>query len=193
MTNSKKRKNKIRKYKKREKSIKIEPDQIILKARQILLYGVINESMANKVTKQLFTLDQLSHKPITLWINSGGGNVYDGFAIIDAMKGIKSPVATIIIGKACSMAGLISITGEARFMTKNAIWMAHDVATSNEDYVSKFLARAEHTKEIQKRTFAHLSKYTKLSQIDLSKARNQELWLYAEDCYKKGIIDKIIK
>lgn len=189
---AKKTKKKVRK-KDRKSRAKIEPDQLILQARQILLFGVINEQMAGKVIKQLLTLDKLSHEPITLIINSGGGSVYDGFAIIDAMRGIPSPVVTMITGKACSMAGLISISGQVRFMTANSVWMAHDVATANYDYVSKFLARAEHSKEVQKKCFAYLAKHTKLSQAELTKARNEELWIYAEDCQKKGIIDNVIK
>jgi ATP-dependent Clp protease protease subunit len=178
---------------KRNTRTKIEPDQLILQARQILLFGVIDEQMAYKVIKQLLTLDKLSHNPITLMINSGGGNVYDGFAIIDTIRGIVSPVITVITGKACSMAGLISVVGEVRVMTSNSVWMAHDAATANYDYVTKFLARADHNKELQKRLFTHLAKYTKLSQTELTKARNEELWIYAEDCQKKGIVDKVIK
>jgi len=177
----------------RKTRVKIEPDQLVLQARHIFLFGVINEVMASRVVKQLLVLDTLSHKPITLVINSGGGSVYDGFAIIDTMRGIASPVITLISGAACSMAGLISISGDAKIMTVNSVWMAHDVATGDYDYVTKFLARAEHSKEVQKRCFAHLAKYTKLSQSDLTKARNQELWLYAEDCKKKGIVEGIVE
>jgi len=188
-----KKSQKKKRAKPRKTRAKIEPDQIILQSRQIMLFGIIDGAMAHRVIKELLVLDKLSHEPITLMINSGGGSVYDGFAIIDTMKGIPSPVITMITGKACSMAGLISISGEARFMTANSVWMAHDVATANYDYVTKFLARAEHSKEVQKRSFAHLAKHTKLSQTELTKARNEELWYYAEDCKKKGIVDNVVK
>ena len=186
-------KKKLKVNKKTKKINKIDIDQIILHARQILLYGEINENMAYKIIRQLLTLDKISNKPITLMINSGGGSVCDGFAIIDTIKGIRSPVVTIITGKACSMAGLISIVGEEKLMTENSVWMAHDVATANYDYVTKYLARADNAKEVQRRVFAFLAKYTKLSSSDLEKARHEELWLYPKDCKKKGIVNYIIE
>jgi len=190
----KSKKKVIRKTQKERKSrAKIEPDQLLLQARRILIFGTINEQIASSVIKQLLTLDRLSNEPITIMINSGGGSVNDGFAIIDTINVINAPVVTMIVGEACSMAGLISISGKARLMTEHSVWMAHDVATGNIDYVSKYLARADYSKEVQKRCFAHLSKYTKLSQVDLDKARNEELWIFAEDCKKKGIVEGVIK
>jgi len=188
-----KKSKKILKKKERKSRAKIDPNQLLLQARRILIFGTINEPMASNVIKQLLILDRLSHEPITIMINSGGGSVTDGFAIIDTMNAIVSPVITMIVGAACSMAGLISISGKARIMTENSVWMAHDVATGNVDYVSKYLARADHSKEMQKRCFAHLAKYTKLSQVDLNKARNEELWIYSEDCKEKGIVEGVLK
>jgi len=193
---SKKVKKKLtKKLSKKERSsrAKIEPDQLILQSRQIMIFGTIDEQMASRVIKELLILDKLSHKPITILINSGGGSVQDGFAIIDTMRGCRSPIVTLIMGKACSMAGLISVTGKARLITKHSVWMAHDMATANYDYVTKFLSRADFSKELQKRSFAYLAEQTKLSVVDLTKARNEELWLYAEDCVKKGIVEAVIK
>jgi len=175
------------------KPIKIEPDQLLLHSRRILLFGPINTEMARNVIKQLLSLDALSNKPITMMINSGGGSVSDGFAIIDTMNGIKAPVVTCITGAACSMAGLISIAGEVKVMTTNSVWMAHDVATANHDYVTKYLARAANVEELQRRIFTYLSSKTKLTPADLAKAKNEELWLYAEDARKKGIVDDFIR
>jgi len=191
----KKTSKKVVKKSKKKKIIKLEeikPDQIILRSRQILLFGSINEEKSCNIIKQLLTLEQLSKDPIFLWINSGGGNVYDGFSIIDTITGITSPVITIITGKACSMAGLISLAGEKRFMSKNSVWMAHDVFAYNYDYVTKLLAGADNSKELQRRVFAYLASKTKLTPKDLNKARNEELWLYPEECKEKGIIDLIL-
>lgn len=187
-------KKSTKKKKKIDKKIpKIDIDQSILQSRQILLHGTIDENMSYKIIRQLLSLDKVSHKPITLWINSGGGSVYDGFAIIDTIKGLRSPVVTIIAGKACSMAGLISIIGAERLITENSVWMAHDIYGGGYDYGTKILASTEHLKELQKRVFAFLATHTKLSSADLDKARNQELWLYAEDCKKKGVVNFVLK
>lgn len=188
----KKTKKKVIKNQRKSRA-KIEPDQLLLQARRILIFGTIDQQMASNVIKQLLTLDGLSNEPITIMINSDGGGVSDGFAIIDTINTISTPVVTFIVGRACSMAGLISISGKARLMTENSIWMAHDIYGGGADYGSKVLASVEHIGELQKRTFSFLAKHTKLSQVDLDKARNQELWLYSEDCKKKGIVNAVVK
>lgn len=189
---SKKIKKKKKISKKKKIISKIDIDQILLNKRQLFLFGIIDETLAKDIIRKLIVLDKINTKPIILWINSRGGNISDGFAIIDAMKGVRPYIVTIINGCAHSMAGLISITGNQRIITENSTWMSHDVATANYDYATKFIARAENLKTLQKRVFAHLAKYTKLSQSDLNKARNEELWLYTKDCKKKGIVDLII-
>ena len=194
------KRRKLKKSKKRRRKLvlvkkidKIEPEQVLLRTRQILLYGEINTEKAKEVIEKLITLNDINHDPIALWINSGGGSVSDGFAIIDAMQGLEGKIYTIINGKACSMAGLISIVGTKRYMTKHSIWMAHDVYAGVEDYATKLITRNDFYKTVQKQVFEHLREYTKLSEAEITKARHQELWLYPEKCLEKGVIDKILK
>ena len=141
---------------------------------------------------QLIALDEIKVAPIALYINSPGGYLTDGFAIIDAMRGIRSPITTFVTGGASSMAGLISVAGDRRVMSHTATWMAHDVHSYVEDYATKMIDRVEFLKEQQKKIFDFLSKHTKLSKADLEKARNGELWLNAKDALKKGVIDSIV-
>lgn len=189
----KKSKKRLRELLTTVKNSKIEPEQTLLRTRQILLYGEINTETAKEVIEKLITLNDISHEPISLWINSGGGSVSDGFAIIDAIRGLEGKIYTIINGRASSIAGLISLVGDKRYMTEHSVWMAHDVYGGVEDYLTKVEARGDFYKTVQKQAFDHLRKYTKLSEAELTKARHQELWLYAEDCLKKGIIDTILK
>ncbi len=195
------KRRKLRKAKKKKRQYKlitgkdniIAPDQVLLQTRQVLLFGEIDTKKAKEVIEKLITLNSLGHEPIFLWINSGGGSVSDGFAIIDAMQGLQGDIYTIINGRACSMAGLISLVGTKRHMTKHSIWMAHDVFAGVEDYATKLITRSDFYKTVQKQVFAHLKEYTKLSEAEITKARHQELWLYAKKCLEKGIIDSILK
>jgi len=184
--------------KKRKKSKKkftgdIDVDQILLKHRQLFLFDVIDDKLANRINKELFALDKVSRKPIVLRINSGGGSLPAGFSIIDTMKTLHCPVITVVTGYACSMAGIIAVAGDQRVMFKHAIWMAHDVSTYTCDYVTKMLDYAEFLKQSQKRLFEFLGKHTKLSQAELTKARNGELWLMAEQAKQKGVCDIVVK
>ena len=164
MTN-KPRKKKRKKYK-RTGELKI--DQILLHNRLLFLFSEITEETAYHVVRRLIALDLINNKPIALYINSPGGSVEYGFSIIDAIKGIKSPVYTIISGEACSMAGIISVAGDKRLMTRNSVFMSHDMSGGiTGDYTTKVLDRADFLKKEQKRITEFLRKHTKLSNVEL--------------------------
>ena len=180
-----------KKLKNKRIKAKIDIDQTLLRSRQVFLFEDINSHSAKEIVKQLIVLDKIKVAPIAMYINSPGGCLSDGFAIIDVIQGIHSPIITFITGEACSMAGLISIAGQRRIMSKTAIWMAHDIRTWQAGRATEIIDRTEFLKEEQKKVFGFLSKYTKLSKAEIDKAIRGELWLNAEDCLKKGIIDKI--
>ena len=84
----------------------------LLKDRIIMLYGTIEDDMANSIVAQLLFLDaQDSTKDIYLYINSPGGVVTSGMAIYDTMNFIKADVQTIVIGMAASMASVLVSSG----------------------------------------------------------------------------------
>jgi len=178
--------------KKKKINYEIKIDQILLKNRLIFLSEEIDQTLAKTINQQLLALDKLDVAPIYMWINSHGGEVQSGFAIIDTMNLIKSPIITIVAGCACSMAGIISACGNMRLMTENSIWMSHDMTAGIKDYATKLIERAEYYKKLQKQLFDIIRKQTKLSEQEIRKAINEELWLNAEECLSKGIIDKRI-
>ena len=124
---------------------------IVFKKRQLFLFDEIESCLAEEIVEKLWALDHQNHNPITLFINSPGGSVSDGFAIIDTMLGIASPVITVITGEACSMAGLISVAGNKRFITENSYWMGHSMTGGSYDYIAKASARMEYLKTLQNR------------------------------------------
>ena len=80
----------------------------LLKDRIIMLSGEINDQMANSIIAQLLFLDaQDNTKDISLYINSPGGVITSGLAIMDTMNFIKSDVSTIAIGMAASMGAFL--------------------------------------------------------------------------------------
>lgn len=180
---------------KKKKFIKFDfdVDQTLLKNRQIFdLYDSIDEDSAKKTIKKLYALDTINHNPIHLYINSGGGCCSSGMAIINAMKTVKSPVVTII-EEVCSMGGHISVAGDKRVCYESSVWMAHDAQGDAEDYFQKMIARADFCKKYYDKVLEkNLRDHTKLTESDLKKAKNQELWLFPDDMLKKGVVDEII-
>lgn len=188
----KKRKKKISRRASRIPALEIRPDQILLNERTVLLFGEIDERMAYRTVEKLMALDKVSNDPILLLINSPGGSCSDGFAIIDAIKGIRSNVVTLVTGEACSMAGFISVAGDRRIISSTAIWMAHNMRAGIIDYVEKMKDRVKFYSWYEDKANDFLKKHTKLSHQDIQKAINGELWLDAKEALKKGVVDKVI-
>lgn len=168
-------------------------DLTLLGNRQLFLYNDINEESALKTIKSLYALDSINHKPIMLYLNTPGGSCSDGLAIIDTIKTIGSPVVTVITNEVCSMGGHISIVGNKRVCYPNSVWMAHDMSAYMEDYSLKIHDRAKFLEKYYMILEENLRKHTELSNADLKKARNGELWLFADEMLKKKIVDEIIE
>lgn len=171
----------------------IDVEQILLHQRNVFLHGLIDDKSANAINKRLLALSNIEDKPIALWINSGGGSISSGFAIIDTMRGLAVPVYTFISGYACSMAGLISVAGHKRVITTHSIWMGHEAYVGGDDYVSKMMDREKYFKLIDKQITDHFKKYTKFNKTDLQKCKKGELWLTATECKRKGVVDVIAR
>ena len=84
-----------------------------LMAERIIYLGEgINSDVANIITAQLLYLDSVSNDDITIFVNTPGGSVYDGMAIVDTMNYIKCPVTTVCVGLAASMGAVLLAAGE---------------------------------------------------------------------------------
>lgn len=180
-----------------KKSIKKEElkiNDLVLKQRELFLYENVSQLSILRLIKEIKVLDNINHKPIKLWINSPGGETTCGLALINLMREIKSKIITIINTEACSMASQISVAGNERYIYSNGWWMAHDMSGGiHGDYSGKVKYRAKFIEAHYKILEENYKKFTKLTNNDLELARNGELWLNAEQCLEKGIVDKILK
>jgi ATP-dependent Clp protease protease subunit len=167
--------------------------KILNKNRYILLYDEINNLSGDMVCSKLRAMDYLNNKkPITLEINSPGGMVAYGLSIIDTISNIKAPVTTIISGQACSMAAMISIVGAKRYMTKNAVFMQHSSSDMLGGYVQHIKDATAFLVKMEARMNSIIKQRTKLTNKQMTQIRNGELWLFADDCLKYGVVDKIL-
>jgi ATP-dependent Clp protease protease subunit len=168
--------------------------KMLNKNRIILLYDEIGNISADVVCSKIKVMNILdTKKEITIEINSPGGDISYGFSIINAMEQSKAPIHTIISGQCCSMAAMISIVGKKRSIYYNSYWMNHPLSEGQADYLSFIKDRTTFLIHLDKMTENLLKKYTKLNRKDLIKIATGELWLSAEECLRKGIVDKIIK
>lgn len=99
----------------------------MLQQRKIWCVGEISSVSAVSLILQLHHLEHEDPtKPITMYINSPGGSVSDGLAILDTMHAMKAPITTICVGEAASMGALLFVSGRERLMLPNAQLMIHD-------------------------------------------------------------------
>ena len=86
----------------------------LLKERIIMLNGPVEDHMANLVVAQLLFLESENpDKEISMFINSPGGVITAGMSIYDTMQFIRCPVATYVMGQACSMGSFLAQAGTA--------------------------------------------------------------------------------
>lgn len=152
-----------RKTAKSERQPEFKPYDALLENREVFLYSDIEPDSARKVILELKALNLKNQKPIKLWINSRGGCVASGFAIINTIKSIKSKVITIVNSQVCSMGGHISVAGDERLIVSNGVWMAHDMSAGIYDYSQKIEDRADFYKKYYKLLEANLVEHTDLT------------------------------
>lgn len=100
---------------------------VMLQRREIDCVGEIDRESVHDIILQLRYLQSLDDsQEITLYVNSPGGGVDDGLALIDAMAGLRCPIRTVCIGMAASMGALIFASGDKRDIMPHACVMIHD-------------------------------------------------------------------
>lgn len=167
----------------------------LLNDRIIFLGGPIDDNVANLVIAQLLFLDhEDSKKDISLYINSPGGSVTAGLAIIDTMNFIKSDVSTICVGIAASMGALILSSGKKgkRFSLPNSEVMIHQVMGGAEGQASDIAINAKHilrTKDTLNKILAD-NTGKKFEQVE--KDSDRDYWMTSDEAKKYGIVDEII-
>ena len=167
----------------------------LLNERIIFLGGPIDDYTANLIIAQLLYLDHTdSKKDVYLYINSPGGSVTAGLAIIDTMNFIKSDVSTICVGIAASMGALILSSGKKgkRFSLPNSEVMIHQVMGGTEGQASDIAINAKHILRTKDTLNKILASNTSKKVDQVEKDSDRDYWMTSDEAKKYGIIDEII-
>ena len=169
----------------------------LLKDRIIMINSEIDSNLATIVQAQLLFLDSESNDPINLYINSPGGSVVDGFAILDTMNLIKSPVHTICVGMAASMGAFLLSQGEPghRYCSENSEIMIHQPLGGFNGQATDIQIHANRILELKDKLITMMSNSTNgiISKEEMFKNCERDNFLSPEKALKMGLIDKIIK
>lgn len=168
----------------------------LLKERIVFITGAIEDHMANLVVAQLLFLEaEDPKKDIVLYINSPGGSVNAGLAIVDTMNHIKPDVSTVCVGLAASMGSVILSQGTEgkRFALPNSEVMIHQPWGGTQGQASDIEITARHILAVRDRLNKMLAKATGKDLAQIEKDVDRDFFMTAEEAKKYGLIDKIYK
>jgi ATP-dependent Clp protease protease subunit len=168
----------------------------LLNERIIFLGGPIDDHIANLVVAQLLFLESEDpKKDIYLYINSPGGSVTAGMAIMDTMNHIKPHVATVCVGVAASMGALLLSSGEKgkRFVLPNSEVMIHQPLGGVSGQAADIEITAQNILKTRDRLNKILSENTGQKLDKIAKDVDRDFWMDANESVKYGIVDKVMK
>lgn len=168
----------------------------LLENRIIFLDAEIDDPIASKIISRLLYLDSVdTTKDISLYINSPGGYVTSGLAIVDTMNVVKSDIRTVCFGQACSMAAVILSNGTRgkRLALPNSRVMIHQPSGYAVGQTTDINIQTVEINKIKKILNQILAKNCNkpLKQIEIDTER--DYFMSPKESIKYGLIDKIVE
>jgi ATP-dependent Clp protease protease subunit len=168
----------------------------LLRERIVFLTGGVDDDTANLVIAQLLFLEaEDPKKDIFLYVNSPGGSVSAGLAILDTMNHVKPSVATVCVGMAASAAAVILASGAKgkRFALPNAEVMIHQPWGGAQGQATDIEITARHILATRDRLNKILSKSTGQPLSKIEKDVERDYFMTADEAKKYGLIDQVYK
>jgi len=166
----------------------------LLKARTIILSGEINKKLAEKITSLLLVLDSESQDPIKVFIDSPGGDADAGYAILDMIRYVKSPVYTISNGLSASAGVIIVLAAkkENRFSLPNSRFLIHQPSSGMFGPASDIKIHAEEILKLKKRVIELIADECGQDYEKVEEDIKRDRWLSPEEAAEYGLIGKIV-
>lgn len=168
----------------------------LLKDRIIFVSGTIKTDMANTIIAQLLFLEKEGSKEdIQMFINSHGGEVTAGMAIVDTMNYINCEISTIAVGLAASMGTILLANGKKgkRFALPNSKIHIHQPLGGVKGQASDIAIEAEEIIKTRESLYKILSKRTGKTVKQIEKDADRDKYFTAIEAREYGIVDKVIR
>jgi ATP-dependent Clp protease protease subunit len=167
-----------------------------LRNRKIFLTGEINEAAAENIISEFMLLaDMDSEKPISFYVNSGGGEVQSGLMIYDVIRSLRAPVNIICTGTAASMAAVLLCCGEKgrRCILPHGETMIHEplLSGSLKGSASSIRHISESILETKDIINTLLAKHTGKTKEEIDLATSFDNYMNAEESVRFGLCDRI--
>ena len=167
----------------------------LLKDRIVFVGGEVEDDMANAIVAELlFLQSQDSKKEISMYINSPGGSVTAGLAILDTMRMVKCPVATYCVGQAASMGAVLLAAGTKgrRHALPNARIMIHQPWGGAQGKASDIEITAREILRLKDVLNSILAEASGKSLKDVTQDTDRDHFMSAEEAKKWGIVDQVL-
>lgn len=167
----------------------------LLRDRIVMISGPIDMAMANTVVAQLLFLESENpNADISLYLNTPGGEVNAGWAIMDTMQYIKPQVSTIGMGLVASMGSVLLAAGAKgkRFVLPNTEIMIHQPLAGTQGQVTDMEIHVANFKRTKERLIKQMSEFTGRKEKELFDAMERDNYMDAETAKKFGLIDGIL-
>ena len=167
----------------------------LLKDRIVFVGGEIEDDMANAVVAQLLFLQaQDPEKEVSMYVNSPGGSVTAGLAILDTMRMVKCPVATYCVGQAASMGAVLLAAGEKgrRFALPHARIMVHQPWGGAQGKASDIEITAREILRLKEMLNGILAEASGKTPEEVLKDTDRDHFMSAEEAKAWGIVDKVL-
>lgn len=166
-----------------------------LMADRIIFLGTeIDDTVANVIIAQLLYLSsQDPESPITMYLNTPGGSVYDGLAIYDTMQYISNEVQTVCTGLAASMGSVLLCAGEKgkRFALPHSRIMIHQPLGGAHGQASDIEITAKEILKLKGELYQIIADHSGKTPKQIEKDADRDHWLTAKEAVEYGMIDSI--
>jgi ATP-dependent Clp protease protease subunit len=168
---------------------------LLLKERIIILGTPINDQIANLIVAQLLWLaSEDSSKPIRMYINSPGGQVYSGMAIYDTMQQVECPVSTVAVGFTASFGTILLAAGTKgmRYALPNATIHLHQPLGGARGQASDIAIQAQEILRLRTDLNQILSRHTGQTVERIQKDTDRDLYMTAVQARDYGLVDEVL-
>lgn len=163
-----------------------------------MFFGFVEEESVKDAITFILKANMLfkDDRDITLYLNTNGGNCYDGFALIDVMSVSRLPVRTVGMGNIMSMGVLLLCSGSKgkRVMTRNTQVMAHQFYGGAEGKFHELVSAYKAELYLEQQFNAHFLRHTSMTEKQIKDVMfgPSDRWLSPAECKKFGIVDHVI-
>ena len=163
--------------------------------RCVSISGEINEESAVDFTDKILDLNLESNEPITVLINSNGGEINSGLLMYDAIVGSKAPIRMICRGKAYSMGAVLFACAKERYMLPNSELMLHQpmLGLRVSGNASSIKSISDSMLETKKKINSLLAKHTGKTEEEIDKATDFDHYFSPDEAIAFNLCDEIIE